>query len=181
MSKPMMALIAVGVAVLFVVGWIFFPSGNHGQSGPSDYDQKVQAQKDAAEVLSKKGGKVKEMNYAIGKASAVNLSGLTITDELMQGLKDLGNISEMDLSNSTVTDDDLGKMTKLNLMTFLTKLDLSNTAVTDAGLDKLENMVFLMQLNLTGSKCTKVGADRFKRNRETQKNIRTHNPTIKLN
>ncbi len=182
MSKPILALIAIGVALLIAVGYWFMPGGNKGQTGPSDYDLTMQAAKEAADALSSQGGRVKDAPNPLGKkAYAVNLSRLTITDKLLEDTQAIGTIIDLDLSKSTVTDDQLGKMSEMGLATFLTKFDLSNTDVSDAGLEKLKNMVVLQQLNLTGTKCTKAGADKFKRNREAQKNIRTHNPTIKFN
>jgi hypothetical protein len=180
MSKPILAAICIGVALLVVVVWFFIPS-DRGQTGPSDSDRDLQARKDAAEFLSKKGARVKEMSYPIGKAYAVDLNGLTISTELLGDVKSLGNVSELNLSKSTVTDEQLGEMSKMGLVTFCNKIDLSSTGITDAGLDKLENMVFLQHMNLAGTKCTAAGAARFKSKRESQRNIRTHNPTIKLN
>ncbi len=177
----MLALIAVGIALLVVVGYWFMPGGNKGQSGPSDYDLTVQAAKEAADALSSQGGRVKDAPNPLGKkAFAVNLSGLTITDKLLDDTQALGTVIDLDLSKSTITDDQLGKMSEMGLTTFLTKFDLSNTGVSDAGLEKLQNMVVLLNLNLAGTKCTQAGADMFKRKREAQMNIRTHNPTIKL-
>ena len=181
MSKPMLALIGVGGALVIILAWWFIPTGSHGQSGPSDFDLAQQARQKAVDLLSTKGARVTEKTYPIGKAYAVNLSGQTITPDLLDQLKALGHVSELDLSKSTVTDDHLGKMSQLGLTNTMAVLDLSNTGVSDEGLNRLENMIFLLRMNLAGSKCTKAGADKFRRNREAQVNIKTRNPTIKLN
>jgi hypothetical protein len=181
MSRVKLVLIAVGISLLIVVGYLYMPTGNHGQSGPSDYELGVQAAKEAADALSSQGGRVKEMSYPQGKAWAVNLSGMKITDDLLGGVKALGNISELDLSKSNVTDEQLAKMSKMGLMTLVLKLDLSNTAVTDACFDNLQNMVVLQQMNLVGTKCTKAAADKFVRNRDAQKTTKLKNAKIRLN
>jgi hypothetical protein len=180
MSKPILALVAVGVALLIVVGYWFMPGGGRGQTGPSDYQLSVEAAKDAADALSSQGGRVKEMHYPQGNAWAVNLSGLTLTNKLLEDVQALGKITELDLSKSTVTDDQLDFMSKLGLTAMLLKLDLSNTGVSDAGLEKLENMMLLTQLNLVGTKCTAAGVEKFKRHRASQKKPPIFPTTIKL-
>jgi hypothetical protein len=180
MSKPVLALIAVGVALVLIAGYWFWP-GDKGQSGPSDYDRMVQSAKEAGDVITSRGGKVKDAPNPLGKKTwAVSLSGLTIDDSLLQNCQDLGTIIDLDLSKSTVTDELLDEMNKMQLTSLLLKLDLSHTAVTDAGLDKLDHMVVLRDLNLVGTKCTKAGVDRFVRNRDKQPGNRFHTK-VKLN
>jgi hypothetical protein len=181
MSKPMMAIIGAVGALLIVAIYFFWPGGSHGQAGDSDFAKTRKAQTETMDALSSQGGRVKEKTYPIGKAFIVDLSGMTISDKLLNQVKSLGNISELNLSKSTVTDEDLDKMAKLGLLTLVNKFDLSNTAVTDAGLEKCQNMIFLGQMNLVGTKCTAAGVTRFKRAREQQPNNKTRNPGIKLN
>jgi hypothetical protein len=181
MSRPMLALISVGFALLIVVVYWFIPRSGQGQTGPSDYELKMAAQKDTAQAVTSLGGHVTPKSFAQGNASAVDLSGAQITDKLIDELGKLGPVCELNLSKSTVTDDQLGKMTKLGIPTFVLKMDLSHTGITDAGLDQLDNMVVLSDMNLVGSKCTAAGVAKFRQRRNSAKNTRITRTSYKLN
>jgi len=135
---------------------------------------------DSAEALKGYGAKLKEVQYVQGKAYVVNLSGVAISDDIVKRLKELGTVTELDMSKSTVTDDQLGAMVANNMFTFLLRFDLSNTGITDAGLEKLDNLLVLNELNLTGSKVTKAAADRWAQKRKSQTHNLSKNPKIKI-
>ena len=175
-----LAIAAVAGTGLVVLGFVAFAPPGCGQSGPSDYDKMQQAKEGASTALTASGAKVKAMHYAIGDAYAVNLSGVTITDDLLRQVKQLGNISELNLSKSTVTDDHLGLIQELGLHVLLAKLDLSNTAVTDAGFNKLDGFVFLSELNLAGTKVTPAAADRLRKKQQSSPTARIKTVTVKL-
>src|SRR5947209_2968060 len=80
-------------------------SGCGPKDGLSDNDRRMLAIQDGAEALRSQGVKVEERNYSVGNAWAVNLSGMSISDDLLKQVKQLGNISELNLSKSLVTDD----------------------------------------------------------------------------
>jgi hypothetical protein len=153
------------------------------KDGPSDFERMRQAQDNAADSLKGQGAKVKQMDYPQGRAWSVNLSGATISDNLLREVKQLGKITELDLSKSTVTDDHLGLINDLGLSTLLLKLDLSQTAVTDAGFEKLVNLALLSDLNLVGTKVTPAAVERFKQNRLTDPKVPAmfKKPKIRLN
>jgi hypothetical protein len=108
------------------------------------------------------------------------MHGLTVTDDLLRQVKELGNVAELDLSRSTITDDHLGLMHELGLHTLLVKLNLGNTAVTDAGLQKLDGCIFLSELNLTGTNVTAGAVDRFKKSRQADTRARVKNTNVRL-
>jgi hypothetical protein len=141
------------------------------------------ALQNAADSLRGQGAKVEARHYSIGEAWAVNLSGKPISDETLRDVKRVGNISELDLSKSTLTDAQMALAQELGLFTLVTKLDLSHTAVTDAGFEKMDNLRFLSQLNLAGTKITPAAVERFKQKRLTDDRIpkQFRNPTIQLN
>jgi len=148
----------------------------------SEFEREKLAEQDLNESLTAQGAKLKSMRYPIGTAWSVNLSGLTITDDMLRQVRKLGPVSEMNLSKSTVTDDQLGLMQELQLTMLLNKLDLSNTAVSDAGIDKLDGMKFLAEMNLVGTKVTPAAVDRFKKKQRTDPRViaRFKNPTVRL-
>ena len=176
MSKPMLALVGVGFALLIVAVYWFIPRSGAGQTGPSDRDLKIEAQKNTAQAVATLGAKVTPKSFPQGNASAVDLSGAQITDQLIDELGKLGPVCELNLR-----DDQLGKMTSLGIPTFVLKMDISNTGITDAGLEKLDNMVVLSQMNLVGSKCTKAGVEKFKQRRNSARNTKITTTTYKLN
>jgi hypothetical protein len=154
-------------------------SGCSRGDGLSDYDRMKQAQQGAADTLAGAGAKVKAMNYTQGSAWAVNLSGATLSDDLLRQAKALGNVSELDLSRTTVTDDQLGLISEIGLGTLLLKFDLSHTGVTDAGLDKMQGFLLLSELNLTGTKVTPAAVERFKKARQQDQKVRIKNTTVR--
>jgi len=169
-------------AAALASGILFVLSGCSKGDGLSDYDRMKNAQKEAAESLTEKGAKLKETHFAQGSAWAVNLSGMEISDDLLRQVKQLGRVSELDLSRSTVTDDQLGLITQLGIATLVLKFDLSNTGITDAGLERLEHLAVLTQMNLAGTKVTPAGVERFKKQRKDDTTVQpfAKNPTIRL-
>jgi hypothetical protein len=165
-----------------VAAGILFLSGCKKDDGVSDSDRMRAAQQNVAESLASQGAKAEEKTFPQGKAWSVSLRGLTVTDEMLSEVKKLGNITELDLSKSTVTDDQLGVVTSVGLTPLLLKLDLSNTAITDAGLEKLDNLRLLTQMDLSGTKVTPAAVERFKEKRRTDSRIPGlfRNPTIRL-
>ena len=183
MSKPMLALAAVGLSLLIIVGYWFFPRGGQGQApGTSDFELAQQATKEASDSIIGQGGSVKDAPNPLNrKAFAVKLSGATISDKIIDDMQTLGTIIELDLSRSTITDQQLAEMNKVGLLTYLLKLDLSKTAISDAGIEGLKHMALLKELNLAGSKCTKAGADQLKSSHAADKASKFPNISVKLN
>lgn len=148
--------------------------------GKSDYDRMMEAKQGAATSLSASGAKVQQKQYPVGTGWVVDLHGLTITEDLLREVKQLGNIAELDMSRSTVTDEHLRLMHELDLHALLAKLNLSNTAVTDACFGHLDGCLFLSELDLTGTKVTRPGAEAFKNKRKSDHRARIKNTNIKL-
>lgn len=149
------------------------------ESGPSDYDKMVQDEQARASTLASAGAKTQKKSYSVGSGWVVDMTGVTVTDNLLREMKQLGDVAELDLKKSTVTDAHLALMHELGLHVVLFKLDLSNTAVTDAGLEHLNGNVFLGDLNLTGTKITAAGIDRFKKSRLADPKVRIKNTNVR--
>jgi hypothetical protein len=133
--------------------------------GLSDYERAQKPTQDAAAALRDMGGSVTMVRYPQGDGWAVALPGAQITDGMFGHLKALRRVAELDLSRSTVTDDQMALLNEQDVGTLLVKLDLSHTAVTDAGLEKLTNLYVLFELNLVGTKVTAAGVEAFKKQR----------------
>ena len=155
-------------------------SGCSSGDGKSDYERLMESKQGAKTSLASSGAKLQEKQYPVGKGWVVDLKGLTITDDLLREVKQLGNIAELNMSGSTVSDDHLRLMHELGLQVLLAKLDLSNTAVSDAGLSQLSGTIFLSELNLSKTKVTRAAAEQFKKSRQSDPKARVKVTNVKL-
>lgn len=87
-------------------------------------------------------------------------------------------IAELGLSKSSISDDQMDQLNEV--AHFLVKLDLSNTTVTDAGLQKLTNLNVCFHLNLAGTQVTSDGVSRFKNERLNRPTTKVKNTNIQL-
>jgi internalin A len=88
-----------------------------------------------------------------GHVAAVTLSG-SVGDEVMAHVGGLTSLSQLDLSNTDVTDVGLRHLSGL---TKLTDLNLDYTRVTHVGLEHLEGLNELEVLGLNGTRITDAG------------------------
>ena len=162
------------VAVSICIASMFI-SGCSGYSGPSEYEQQQAGKQKLMDDVRSQGGQIEQKHFEVfgksGDAWVINLSGATISDEMIDAMETLGYIAEMNLSGSTITDEQLLRMDELRIGRVVMKLDLSNTAITDAALDGLENFYNLGQLNLKGTKVTPQGVDRFKKKQQSNPKV----------
>ncbi len=152
------------------------------QRSESDFARVEQVRGNALDALKGRGAKFETKTYPQGTAYSVNMSGLTVTDEMLDQLLMVGYITELDLSKSVLTDAQMERVSKIGGL-YLLKLDLSRTAVTDAGFEKfMGKMGFLMNLNLSGTKVTPAAVERFRKQRADDPNImpQFRRPTIQL-
>lgn len=88
----------------------------------------------------------------------LNLGRSSITDEGMQHIKGLTNLSKLHLEKTAVTDDGLANLSDLERLEYL---NLYGTAVSDNGLEHLKNLKNLSALYLWQSNATRAGADKL--------------------
>ncbi len=89
-----------------------------------------------------------------------SLRGKEVKDEDLILLKDMPNLTELNLGGTTFTD---AGMVHLKPLKNLTRLQLHNTKITDAGLVNLKEMTKLTSLNLYGSAgITDAGLEQLK-------------------
>jgi hypothetical protein len=169
-----------GVLLTASVVLIASGSGCGKKDGPSDYDKLVASKQGAGDVLKAAGAKLQEKKYPIGTAWSVDLQGVQITNEILQNIKQLGNVSELNLSKSSITDEQLGVMYDLGLFTLLNRFDLSSTGITDSGMEKMKGFIFLSHLNLVGTKVTPAAAERFRQSCITDSKAKVKNTVVKL-
>lgn len=132
--------------------------------GLSDFEREQKKKEESINALRDGGAKITEKNYGRrGNGYVVDLSGAQLTDNTFQKLKEMRPLTELDLSKSSLSDDQMDKLNEVAHL--LVKLDLSNTAVTDAGLEKLTNLILCFDFYLAGSKVTQAGAENFTKQR----------------
>ncbi len=149
--------------VLLALLFLAVLSGCKGD-GLTDYQREEIKKEECLNTLRAQGAKITQKNYPrYGNGYVVDLSGAQLTDSTFQNLKELKRVAELDLSKSSLTDDQMDQLNGVAF--FLAKLDLRNTAVTDAGLQKLTNLNFCFDLYLAGTKVTKAGVENFKKQR----------------
>ena len=109
----------------------------------------------AVKAVEKLGGKVTRDDKLPGKpVIAVNLYGTKVTDAGLKELKDLKQLTSLDLTWTWGT---AAVLKELKDLKQLTSLDLSGTGVTDAGLKELKDLKQLTTLYLGGTKVTDDG------------------------
>jgi hypothetical protein len=153
------------VAVLAAGHW----SGCSSYSGPSEYEQRKTGKEQFISMIADLGGHAEEKQYqqtgVDRKAWVIDLHGATINEEVVQALLERVKseyIAELNLSGSTLTDDQLVQLDAGQIGISLVRLDLGNTGITDRGLDEVNGMTLMMELKLSGSGVTRAAADRFK-------------------
>jgi hypothetical protein len=143
-------------------------------------DAQLEEKKTDALITELRGqGTVEPKSYPpAGNGYVVDLKGVQLTDHTFQVLNELQRVAELDLSNSSLTDDQMDKLNELAPR--LLKLDLSNTKVTDAGLEKLTKLKFCMNLKLTGTGVTPAAAERFKQEHKRNPKARVKIPELQI-
>jgi hypothetical protein len=151
--------------------WLCALAGGCGAdpNGPGSYQAVMNAHANAEEVLRKQGGKLEQKQYPQGSAWAVDLSNCEISEETWTSLKNIGHVSELNLSGTKVNDIDLLAINEFGTVLF--NLNLSKTSISDAGLRELV-AGFLKQLDLRDTKVTAQGVEEFLKKRSENALIR---------
>jgi Leucine-rich repeat (LRR) protein len=109
-------------------------------------------QEKAAEAIKKLGGKVRLDGE--GNVVEVNLEGTQVTDDDLRFLKALMDLRKLDLEETRITD---AGLVHLKVLTKLEELDLEETRITDAGLEHLRGLTNLRKLSLDDTRVTAKG------------------------
>jgi len=146
--------------------------GGYGPESPGSFQQVAKAREDAESGLKTAGAKMELKNYGIGKAWIIDLSGVAITDEIVDDLVRLPYLSELNISGSQVTDEQL-----LRVMAekgfFILKLNVSKTAITDTGIAGVKDLRHLQELDVSGSQVTAGKIEAILKEREASAETRS--------
>ncbi len=169
-----------------VCSLLLIATGCSNYSGPSEYEQKKQAKQSFMDEVAAQGGNAEQKKFSkygkSGQAWSIDLSGATISDDLIESMTTLGPIAELDLSKSSITDEQLIRFDELELGRLVLKLDLSNTVISDAALAELDNFYVLEHLILKDTKATPQGVERFKKAQQSNSKVLQpfKNPKVEL-
>lgn len=151
------------VAIFLVVS-----SGCGLMSGPSEYEKFKQRESTFEGLISNAGGSARKEGKSMYGFHMVgwmiDLSGATLSEKLITEMIEVAQndpVFDLNLSNTSITDEQLAELDAGNVLQKTVILNLSQTPITDAGLDSLSNFYCLMSLNLKGSKATQEGARRM--------------------
>lgn len=162
----MRVLFSVAAGIL-LVAW----SSGCGPSAPeNEYDSLQQTMQEAENRL-KAIGKVEKKQYPPGAAWSINLEKATIDDQVVADINTVERISELFLSGSNITDEQLQALLESTRTTYLNVVDVSNTSITDAGLEGLAAKRYLQKLNITGSKVTEGAVTALQSKRQANAEI----------
>ena len=147
---------AIGLALVGVAGC--GKSDSHGA-----YQRELEMRQNASSSLETQANKMEKKKYpGFGDAWAVDLSGKQVTSATFDNLARAGYISELNLSNTNLSDTDMKRVA--GVTNVCTHLDLSNNPnISDTGLSEMITMLFAREINLAGTKCTQAGVDAFKK------------------
>jgi len=140
MTKLKGIRIAVLTVIAVIAGLIGIPFASSGDS------EKV------VEQISQQGGRVGETDT--GAITSVHLVGCEISNSTLEQLEHLRDLTYLDLSSSSVTDEQLGFVGNLPP---LQKLYLARTEISDGGLDELRSLRQLRVLDLSHTSVTPAG------------------------
>lgn len=111
----------------------------------------------AIAAIEKLGGTVRQIaQNSDDKEAAFHLSGKELTDEGLVHLKEIANLTWLNLANTKITDAGLQSLAEIKT---LTRLHLEKTSVGDAGLEHLKGLENLEYLNLYGTQVSDAGLD----------------------
>jgi hypothetical protein len=125
--------------------------------------QEQRKQGAAAKAIERAGGTVRSEGTWLGKllrddslvrVTFVNLSGHSVTDDVLVHLEGLRQLYALDLSGTKVTD---GGLVHLHGLRQLQTLELIGTQITDAGLVHLQGLSQLHELSLGDTQVTDAG------------------------
>lgn len=165
-------------------------TGCSGDDGGAAYKSYMARKTAFRDIIKEMGGNVDRQYYRIagyeGNGWKIDLSGAQFEPErgmeLIDALDRAGYITLLNLSRSSVTDEQLIQFDENGSGFAVMDLDLSNTAITDAAIEKLDSFMALQNVNLSGTQVSKDAVDRWMERRRQNKNLPRmfHNPKITM-
>lgn len=153
---------------LIALSMLFCLSGCGMFEGKSEYEQLQDKYRSFSDLIADYGGSAKREQGSRGGFSMtgwfIDLSGAELTENLIDSMIERAKhdpVFDLNLSNSTITDEQLARLDEGNVLQKCFFLDLSGTAITDAGLDACSNFYVIHELNVTGTELTPEAIERL--------------------
>lgn len=122
-----------------------------------------QSKSEAVAEIEAYGGTATKKDYGPGSGYVLDLRTVPIDDDFLAELTPLRHITEIDLSDSDVTDEQLQKLAKVRGVGVIIKLDVSGTQIGDAGIMAFVKHNLLCQLDVQDSNVTPAAIKKFKK------------------
>jgi hypothetical protein len=136
--------------------------------GKSEYEKVQDKRQGLIDLVAEAGGTAKiEGRTRFGITMDgwfIDLSGAELNEELLETMVTFAQnnpVFELNLSKSSITDEQLKQLDAGKVLQKCFVLDLSDTAITDAGLDALSNFYVIQELKLKGTKVTPAAVKRL--------------------
>jgi hypothetical protein len=155
------ALLTVPLLLITIAGCSGYDEGSPGSS-----QQVAKAFQDAESGLKAAGAKMESKNYGLGIAWIVDLSGVPMTDDIIDHIVHLTYLAELNVSNTGITDEQLKRVFDEKGYWIL-KLNVSKTPITDAGIEGVKDLRHLGELDVSGSQVTGDRIDAILKERES--------------
>ncbi|QDU42472.1 hypothetical protein [Symmachiella dynata] len=153
---------------LVVASGFFLLTGCGLFEGKSEYQQMLDKRNAFSEMIADAGGSAvmekRSMHGLNGVGWFIDLSGAELDDALLNAIAEVAkekSVYELNLADSSITDEQLAQLDKDEVLQKVFFLDLSNTKITDAGLDSVSNIYVIHELNLKGTAVTEAAVKRL--------------------
>ncbi len=153
--------------LVVAVGTLLF-SGCGLFEGKSEHQQMLDKRDQFAELVATYGGSAvfekRSMDDLAGVGWFIDLSGAEIDDALLNAMAEVVKkkpIFELNLADTSLTDEQLTQLDKADVLQKVIFLNLSNSQITDAGLDGINNFYVIHELNLKGTSVSKEAIKRL--------------------
>lgn len=153
--------------LVVAVGTLLF-SGCGLFEGKSEHQQMLDERDQFAELVGTYGGSAvfekRSMDDLAGVGWFIDLSGAEIDDALLNAMAEVVKkkpIFELNLADTSLTDEQLTQLDKADVLQKVIFLNLSNSQITDAGLDGINNFYVIHELNLKGTSVSKEAIKRL--------------------
>ncbi|MEO2036130.1 MAG: hypothetical protein ABGZ35_28995 [Planctomycetaceae bacterium] len=147
---------------------VLLPAGCGFYDTKSGYEQMKEENQSFSDLVEAAGGSAERRPITVpgfqNVGWIVDLSGAEITEDLIEKMLEYNKrdpFLQLNLSDSTITDEQLAQLDAGDVLQKVYTLDLKNTGITDAGLDGISNFYVIHELWLKGTQVTLEAVERL--------------------
>jgi len=170
---------------------LLLTSGCNSYTGKSDFQRVRESKDDFRALVTEMEGTAEYKQFKVlgqtGTAWVIDLKGSQFSasqfDDFMDLLKLMNDyVAELNLSGSTITDEQFIRYDDAKYGRTVAKLDLSDTAITDAAVEKMDHFYLLTSADFSGTSVTRPVVDKMLERRRANKDTpkKFHNTEVKM-